>query len=237
MGSSDSRVSGPSQGQSQSTGSDWQSRIYFDKNVELDDGEGHFFTAEELQDKLRRMIDPHGNNLIKTVMIYKIPLRHLQSVPTDLGFVYHTYVVFESEDRTVDRTWSWSRYDIWWWSLEKNTDYITLQRSKDRSMVVNKYRKKKRIVVSTKPEIIIRDEGNITLQQLVEYMYETDEVNNKYDVEEENCQKFAKIVFDKIAKYKNWNWKVTNQQTKAVYLTLIGAGFMILLSLLRVRKH
>ncbi|CAG0919740.1 unnamed protein product [Notodromas monacha] len=103
--------------------------------------------------------------------------------------MYHSYVVLETNQ--------------WWWSLEKNGEGITIQRSKQFDYVKRKYRRKER----NGNWLIESDTGRMTMKSLVDWLYENDELNRRYDVgdNDKNCKGFAKRVFDKFAQSKYWS--------------------------------
>ena len=55
------------------------------------------------------------------------------------------------------------------------------------------------------------DSSSISFSKLYKYLIEdTEQHNIKYNFSDENCKKFAKIVFDKIARNKTWNYVIWN---------------------------
>jgi hypothetical protein len=87
----------------------------------------------------------------------------------------------------------------WWWSIEKNTEGITIQRSKHITYVRDNYRRNKRL---TPVAEMNSDKGRMKMKDLVEFLYKKDELNKTYNVLSENCQDFSKRIFDEFAKSK-----------------------------------
>ena len=119
---------------------------------------------------------------ILQIWIYKCPLSKWQL--TKLLF-NHQFVVFETKS--------------WWWSIEKDDKRIFIQRNKYLSSVrdfVNGERRKDFVTAMSD------DEGHKTIKDLIRFLYYTDELHIKYDLVENNCQDFAKRIFDAFAKGK-----------------------------------
>jgi hypothetical protein len=111
---------------SSSSGEDgkWKNQIYFDPKADQP-GEGYLISDSELQQKFKELIDVKER--IQKVWIYTHPLYTLQL--TQL-LMFHAYVVLET--------------DTWYWSVEKNSEGITIQRSKTLEYVRGKYRRRDR---------------------------------------------------------------------------------------------
>ena len=98
-----------------------------------------------------------------------------------------------------------------WWSLEKNGEALILQMSRNIEDVRDKNEGEKRIKKTGywRPDLNTEDESSISFRQLYDYIIvDTDQLNIKYNFSDENCKKFAKIVFDKIARNKRWDYVV-----------------------------
>ena len=125
------------------------------------------------------MIDP--TEQILNVRLYKVPLSEYQ-LRNDL--FYHVFVMYET-----------AKY---WWTIEKNTEGLTLQRSTSFDAVVNKYRQKPRCNSKywEKPQLIIEDKGRRTLDTVLDWLWSKDILNKKYSWTNSNCKHFAKEFFD-----------------------------------------
>ena len=108
-----------------STGKEWTGQMYFDPKASSSRGKSYRFTDGELREKLLEVIQPEEK--ILKIFVYDCPLTSYQITKIILK---HTFIVLE----TIE----------WWWSLEKNTEGITLQRDKKLSAVRDRYRQKER---------------------------------------------------------------------------------------------
>lgn len=76
---------------------------------------------------------------------------------------------------------------------------ITIQRSKEKDAVMNMYRKKSRPSLTLMEE----DAGGKSMKDLIDWLYQTNELNKEYHYLESNCQHFGKGVFNFMALNKN----------------------------------
>jgi hypothetical protein len=131
------------------------------------------------------------------VYLYKKPLSEKQW--SNL-FLYHVYVVFYTD----------TRYGRFWWSIEKNGEALILQMSTDPEDVRDRLEGKRRITWHNswywKPQLLVQNSSLETFANLYNFIIVTDQVNITYNFSDENCKKFAKIVFDKIARTKTWDY-------------------------------
>ena len=140
------------------------------------------------------------------VYLYKKPLFEEQWTSLIL---YHVYVVFYTE--------TYHYQGRFWWSLEKNGEALILQMSRNLEDVRDKLEGERRISYRNacywKPKIIIQNSSLETFANLYNFIIVTDQVNLRYNFADENCKKFAKIVFDRIARTKRWShifWGLEN---------------------------
>ena len=177
MGSSGSKSSGSGNAK---TGGDWRHQVYFDPEADESHGVDYRINDDELREKLSGLVDAQED--ILEVYVYKCPLSDWQL--TDL-ILHHMFVVFETA--------------CWWWSVEKNTEGLTIQRSKHIDYVKRKYRRGDR----NKPiELMNSDKGRYSIDELIRWMYRENELNNEYNVYTSNCKHFAKAVFNHVARTK-----------------------------------
>ena len=165
----------------------WKGEIYFDPESDKTTGESHNITDNELREKLGTLIKTSEE--ILHIRIYSNKLHDLQ-LTSQVLLVFHAFIVLETND--------------WWWSIEKNEEGITIQRSKKIEYVRDKYRQHPR----KKPILKrIEDNGRKKMEDLVNWLYQKDELNRKYswDKQEANCQGFANGIFDEFAKTKTCN--------------------------------
>ncbi|KAI9549153.1 hypothetical protein GHT06_005468 [Daphnia sinensis] len=168
---------------SASVGSTYTRKLYFDPRADQADTGGYWITDHELRQKLANLIDTEEK--IKNASVYSNPLSSWQM--TNI-WLYHAFVVIETND--------------WWWSIEKNMESITIQRSKNLESVRDMYQRKKRTTGWTPLTKIRKNEttggGNTTIKELINYIWRKDCLNDVYHLLDENCQKFAAMVFDRI---------------------------------------
>jgi len=158
----------------------WKSEIYFDPEADSHFGQVYRIGDGELISMMKKLI--RGREQITTVSAYQCKLFSVQLTQMLLN---HQFVVFET--------------DGWWWSVEKNSDGITIQRSKKLEFVRDRYRR------DLRPTPIIRmkqDNGRRTMADLVDYLWRKDELNKKYNLATDNCKHFAKRIFDEVAASK-----------------------------------
>ena len=140
------------------------------------------------------------HDAIKMVYIYSKPLNESQW--TNVIF-FHAYVVFYTE--TPNGV-------TFWWSLEKNLDCLILQMSTQLEDVRDKCEGGRRISEATswywKPKLNIQDVSAETFKDLYSFIIvESDQLSINYRLEDNNCKKFAKSVFDRAARNKVWKYK------------------------------
>jgi hypothetical protein len=160
-------------------GEDWKSEIYFDPRSDSSSGPDYRITDSQLRQRLRELIDV-SEEIVK-ITVYKEDLWDWQLTRL---MAYHTFVVLETNE--------------WWWSIEKNAQGITIQRSKDWEYVAKRYRRNTRKDTG----LMNQDTGRYKMEDLVEWIYKEDELNKRYHFLESNCQGFAKRIFDHFAKSK-----------------------------------
>ena len=130
-GSKGSGGSGSGNGSSDSVGNkpvnggEWTGKMFFDPEASTTLGESYLFQDHELLGKLLKIIDPEEK--ILKVFAFNNPLIPIQITKR---LWKHTFIVLET--------------DAWWWSLEKHTDGITLQRDKSLQAVQCRYRQQQR---------------------------------------------------------------------------------------------
>ena len=155
----------------------WSGTLYFDPNSDSRTEHGHSIEHLELIATMKRLID--GTQKIKVVSMYTVPLSSGQQTQAPL---YHAFVVLET--------------DGWYWSIEKNCQGITIQRSRKEMYVKDYHRRIKR---TTTPQRISCSGGKINMEEYLDWMYRKKEVDRGYHVFSENCQHFAMRVYEKIS--------------------------------------
>lgn len=172
-------ISSQSPGSSAGKGGSWTHKIYFDQDADIIDkqqGYDPLITNEILREKLGRLVN-NSEEIVK-IILYKHPLHNWQLTSF---MMYHLFVVFET--------------NYWWWSVEKNSEGITIQRSHNLYTVRDKHRQTKRV-----PGVVIVkvDEAKKSVKDLIEWLYHEDELNKTYHFYSSNCQVFANRVYDHV---------------------------------------
>ncbi|KAI9557846.1 hypothetical protein GHT06_014596 [Daphnia sinensis] len=165
------------------TGCNYTCKLYFDPRADQSDTGGYWITDDQLRQRLANLIDTEER--IQNASVYSNPLSSWQA--TNAMF-YHAFIVMETND--------------WWWSIEKNTEGITIQRSRDIGSVRDMYQRKRRTTGWTPLTKIRKNEttggGNTTIKELINYIWRKDCLNDVYHLLAANCQIFAAMVFDRI---------------------------------------
>eukprot|EP00117_Sycon_ciliatum_P034316 scpid86226/ scgid26215/ len=139
------------------------------------------FDEPDLQQHLAPLI---GDEVITSVALYKHPIYSWQLTSF---LLYHAFVVFQT--------------DCWWWSIEKDAEGLTLQRSKNRHEVVNKRRCQSR---AADCELIMTDEAQYPLKTLADMLYASDVVRSEYSAATSNSKHFAQLIYNKLAIRTSW---------------------------------
>ena len=166
-------------------GEDWSGKLYFDPDTsdKTKDLTGYYVEdGYKLRVELLRLIG--ANEKINHVWIYTTPLSDKQL--THVIF-YHAYVVMETNTH--------------WWSLEKNTKELVLQRSKTLEHVKDycQGEKRKLLVSQSEPQLWKHQESNLSLLNLFHALWKTDELKSTYNWLVRNCQGFANRIFNSCA--------------------------------------
>ena len=164
-------------------GSNWKYEVYFDPEADKSTGSAYNNSDDELRTKLASLVD--AGEKIKDVSAYKVPLSKFQL--TQL-LLFHMVIIFETED--------------WWWSIEKNDEGITIQRSKTLTYVKDNYRRGAR---NPGMKLMKEDRADQSVNDLIDWLWKSDELNNKYNLVNRNCQHFGKKVFNFVAASERFN--------------------------------
>ena len=159
------------------SGCQWQSLIYFEPYAGSNSEEVVPINDTELNTKFNELIDI--DEPIESIAIYSHKLYDIQLTQ---GLLYHSFVVLKTSK--------------WWWTIEKNTEGITIQRSKKLRFVIDWYRRSER-----PSPLTLRKEGNskATMHDLIRSLYYSGELNKTYNFLTSNCQVFANRIFDYFA--------------------------------------
>ena len=179
-----------------STGTDWKGLVRF---IDLVGPSGKQDFNKELLSTLQDEIDPQGTDIITHVYAFKVPLD--ERCLTNMVF-FHSYITFRSVNSAEQETW---------WSIEKNRSFIVLQNGRTHEKVRDKVSDEKRCEswFYWKPQLLGKDVcANRSLLSLVELLKINDELGIHYQGPTENCQKFAKVMFDwmAVSQKLNFGW-------------------------------
>ena len=159
-------------------GKNWTSQVDL-----FDPSSSRLLTIElnnSLTEDMSKAIDTSEE--ILQIWIYKCPLSKWQLTKLLLN---HQFVVFETES--------------WWWSIEKDDKRILIQRNKFPVKVKDFVNGEPRKVLVTQMSY---DRGRKTIKDLIDFLYDEDELNINYDLLVNNCKDFAKRIFDEFAETK-----------------------------------
>jgi ankyrin repeat protein len=104
----------------------------------------------------------------------------------DLSKAFHVFIVFKTTSE---------KDGDYWWSLEKGTDYITLQRSRNKKNVKDKWDDRPRNKV--KP-IVENLKGKGTIQDLFAVLWLQQVIPENYHILKSNCQSFVTCISQQI---------------------------------------
>ena len=161
--------------------------VYFDPEADSEEGKDFNISHEELY----RVFDLKTDDIdeeIQAIQLLTTPLNDYQL--TDL-FAFHAFVVVGTRK--------------WWWSFEKNSQNVTIQRSKKYEYVSEKYRRKDRIGSSGEKngwtvKIVQKTRGQKhcrgTIRDLFFYLYLHGLVEKPYKTLTNNCKHFAARVYN-----------------------------------------
>jgi hypothetical protein len=122
-------------------------------------------------------------NKLSNITEVEIHQSSMSSV-TDGSKAFHVFIVFKT-----------SRIDgDYWWSLEKNTKYIVMQRSRNKNDVKDKLYGEKRNNVKAKAENLA---GKGTIQDLFIILWAYEVLSEKYHIVNSNCQSLVTLVSNK----------------------------------------
>ena len=163
---------------SQAYANQWQSQLMIDWD---EMGEIKFNDADL---RILMLNDNFTKEYIRSIAVYKCPLYDNQLIQL---LDNHQFVVLQT--------------DNCWYSIEKNSHFIQMQRSNHIENVqcyIRKHRRRtpiKRISSDSCQQLK-------TMSDLIHFLLENQELSRIYDLVLSNCQAFAKRIFDKFAATK-----------------------------------
>ena len=153
--------------------------------------------------------DPQANyGILKTslehyithVQVYKNPL---SAITFKSNEAIHAFVVFKTKNDSNSKES--------WWSLEKNGTYIVLQQSLNKDDVTKElYDSEKKETKRFEPveELKVAKGNGKTIRYLLRVIWETSQLNKRYNLLTSNCQNFASIIFKKLTG-RQWRTKTS----------------------------
>lgn len=163
-------------------GGNWRNQVQFDPHADERFGNIYKIEDDSLIDSMTHLID--DSETIEQIWVFQCPLWRWQLTQF---FFNHQFVVVETKN--------------WWWSIEKNSKHILIQRAKRLSSVKDSLNQTRRY---TPVMQMSYDRGRDSMKELITFLYKTDELNKHYDWINDNCKSFTKRVFDQFAK-KNFH--------------------------------
>ena len=142
--------------------------------------------GEDFDEAIKGSIGADVNQKILSVETYNTPLYKHQM--TDL-ILHHEFVAFQTKE--------------FYWSIEKDMESLIFQRSKNKDNVKLK-RGRKSLLEETSWQVTLKrptsatKRPTMTVRNLITFLYIADEVNNTYFYPSQNCQAFAKRLYDYI---------------------------------------
>ena len=166
-------ASGSSNQKKRIKGGEWKYKVYFDPEADRGDLKIDEFADGDLMVRLKDIVGV--NEDIQRVETYKSPIFKWQLTNV---FLYHMFVLFKTAS--------------WCWTIEKNSEGLTIQRSRRYETVKDKYRRRERLPTT----LLDADNGRCTVYDLIGWLYKSDALNRKYDLTTSNCQHFGTAVFE-----------------------------------------
>lgn len=156
----------------------WQSQLMMDWGKM---GEIKFNDADL---RILMLDDNFTKGYIRSIAVYKCPLYDIQLIQL---LDNHQFVVLQT--------------DNCWYSIEKNSHFIQMQRS-NHIENVQCYIRKDRRRTPIKGISFDSCQQLKTMSDLIHFLLENQELSRIYDLVLSNCQAFAKRIFDKFAATK-----------------------------------
>lgn len=177
-------------GSSQSRADSWTYKIYFDPNASLSSPDcSSMISVETFLKKFNQLVG--ADECITEMWLYSHPLYSWQL--TSL-IMYHAFVLIRSNN--------------WYWTIEKNSSGIIIQRSKVWKDVIDYIQKEKRVRPVT---IWKRANGVGTFRGLMHWLHNNSELYFEYNITHwySTCQGFAfRVSYEfpkKIQRVKQFN--------------------------------
>lgn len=177
-----------------STGLGWpyQFKVYIDLHCDdqAEDPQELTISADDL-DSVNPWECFGRNERIKRIYLYKNKLFAWQRSQI---FLHHSFIVFETHS--------------YWWSIEKNSKGVTIQRSRSKAEVRDRYRRRPRTgFVQGQPLTPQMEDATQKkdLRDLMHFLQENKLVAIRYHLLRHNCQLFSRDIFNHLAAEKRWS--------------------------------
>lgn len=154
----------------------WDGKIYFDPGPHLSNWNRYFITEEELKTVSRKYVK--DDDVIETIWHFKCDLLEWQITHV---LTYHAYIILQTGN--------------YYWSIERNKQGVTIQRSTKMSFIKDKYRRLDRRGVG----LICKTPGKGSMKELIKWLYYSDELVKEYHFVYANCHVFAEKLFERFS--------------------------------------
>lgn len=158
------------------TGEFWTGKVYFDPHCDSDGTRVYKISDEELNSALAQYVNPFEE--ILAVWLFKCKMYDWQ---LSSFFLHHAFIVVQTHG--------------YFWSLEKTSSDITIQRSRYIECVRDKCKRQNR----RKVHQVDAGRSRVRMMEIVRLMCENHELKRRYHGFKENCQDFAYRIFNEIA--------------------------------------
>jgi ankyrin repeat protein len=143
---------------------------------------------------LDRLKDINKESNITQVEIHRSSMKKA----TDVIQAFHVFLIFKTTSEAGDGDY--------WWSLEKNLDYIVLQRSRNKDDVKNKLYGEERKPVE---HIIENLDGKGSIKDLFGMLLTHQVIEENYNIDDSNCESLVYFVSKRITEkgyeYERWH--------------------------------
>lgn len=167
-------------------GGDWGYQVLYDPEADGVADQCIIDPASLMDDMMDKLDD---DEMIQEIWVYKKPLTEVQKTQLLLN---HQFVVL----KTTNTPAPWPKESIRWWSIEKDGEQIVIRKARSVEAVRDSDLQGPRI---TPVEKMSHDQGTKSMKDLIVFLFDKDELWKTYHWLTDNCQQFAKRVFDEFA--------------------------------------
>ncbi|XP_046643174.1 alpha-latrocrustotoxin-Lt1a-like [Daphnia pulicaria] len=145
------------------------------------------------EENLKRQIDEAEAGIPKMLNVLKDvdknwEIKEFETHQSSMGSAktwfnaFHVFIVFKTTSETDG---------VYWWSLEKGLDYITLQRSRKKENVKDKLKGKQRTKAKPITDVL---KGKGTIKDLFAILWANQIIPGKYNIVKSNCQSLVTFI-------------------------------------------